>query len=210
MFCKNCQTEKCQSEFSKNKTRPKGYEYRCKSCQTKRGIDFYKKNKDKILKRIKTEYYPKNRRILINKQEKYRKTFKGIQTLRKASKKYYLKNRKEIIKKNSDYKKKRKSIDLNFYLTTLLRSRLNAALKNNQKAGSAVRDLGCSISELKAYLEVRFKPGMSWENHGKWHIDHIKPLSSFDLTNREEFRKACHYSNLQPLWSSENMKKGSK
>lgn len=91
-----------------------------------------------------------------------------------------------------------------------LRNRLRKALKSSQKTGSAVRDLGCSIPELKAYLEVRFQPGMNWGNYGKWHIDHIKPLSSFDLTNREELLKACHYTNLQPLWAKDNLEKSAK
>jgi hypothetical protein len=70
--------------------------------------------------------------------------------------------------------------------------------------------LGCSIPELKTYLESKFQEGMSWENWGiyGWHIDHIIPLDAFNLTNREEFLKACHYTNLQPLWAEENLKKG--
>lgn len=83
-------------------------------------------------------------------------------------------------------------------------------LKNNQKTGSAVSDLGCSVSDFKQYLESKFQLGMNWENYGTfgWHIDHIKPLSSFDLTNRLQFLEACHFTNLQPLWASENRQKG--
>lgn len=91
-----------------------------------------------------------------------------------------------------------------------LRTRLNNALKN--KSGSAVTDLGCSIDELIIYLENLFLPGMTWENKGRygWHIDHIIPLASFDLTKREQTKKACHYTNLQPLWAKDNLSKGSK
>ena len=92
-----------------------------------------------------------------------------------------------------------------------LRSRLHHAIKNGQKAGSAVRDLGCTIQQLKAYLESKFRLGMSWDNWALsgWHIDHIKPLASFDLTDREQFLQACHFTNLQPLWAKENLSKGS-
>jgi len=77
------------------------------------------------------------------------------------------------------------------------------------KAGSAVKDLGCTIPELIKYLESKFQLGMTWENHSStgWHIDHIIPLCEFDLTDREQFLKAAHYTNLQPLWAEDNLKK---
>ena len=85
-------------------------------------------------------------------------------------------------------------------------------IKNNQKTGSAVGELGCTIDEFKVYIENKFQEGMSWENwkHDGWHLDHIKPLSSFDLTDREQFLEACHYTNLQPLWGWQNMQKHDK
>ena len=93
-----------------------------------------------------------------------------------------------------------------------LRARLYVAIKNNYKAGSAVSDLGCTVEELRAYLGRLFSPGMTWWNWGVygWHIDHVKPLASFDLTDREQFKEACHYTNLQPLWAEDNLSKGSK
>ena len=95
-------------------------------------------------------------------------------------------------------------------MTCLLRARMSTAIRYKLKTGSAVSDLGCSIDFLKEYLKKQFKDGMSWENHGQWHIDHIKPLASFDLTDREQLIKACNYTNLQPLWAEDNFKKGSK
>lgn len=70
--------------------------------------------------------------------------------------------------------------------------------------------MGCTVEELKKYLESKWQEGMSWDNYGfhGWHIDHIKPLASFNLTDRDELLKACHYTNLQPLWCKDNMKKG--
>jgi hypothetical protein len=84
------------------------------------------------------------------------------------------------------------------------------ALKRGTKTGSAVSDLGCSIEELKKYIETKFLEGMTWENYGKWHIDHIIPLSKFNLSDREELLKAVNYTNLQPLWAEDNMKKSNK
>ena len=63
---------------------------------------------------------------------------------------------------------------------------------------------------LRNYLEKQFKEGMTWENYGQWHIDHIIPLSSFNLLDEKEVKKAIHYSNLQPLWAIDNLKKGNR
>jgi len=74
--------------------------------------------------------------------------------------------------------------------------------------GSAVRDLGCSIEEFKKHLEKQFVKGMMWSNYGKgkdkWQIGHIIPFCVVDLTDRKQFLEVCHYTNLRPLWHSEN------
>lgn len=104
--------------------------------------------------------------------------------------------------------------NVNTRLAIGLRSRLYQAMKNDFKVGSAVGDLGCSIEELRQRLESRFTVGMSWANYGqgknKWNIDHIVALANFDLSDREQFLKACHYTNLQPLWQPDNLKKGAR
>lgn len=112
---------------------------------------------------------------------------------------------------NRIYWANRRKTDINFKLKNNLRTRINSALKV-KRTSSISTLIGCSIAELKSYLESKFQPGMTWLNHTKdgWHIDHIKPLANFDLTNQEELYKACHYSNLQPLWAIDNLKKGDK
>ena len=109
-----------------------------------------------------------------------------------------------------DKRKGRYKTDIQYKLSVILRARFQMALKRNYKTGSAVRDLGCSIGELQVYLESKFQSGMTWDNHGLygWHIDHIKPLASFDLTDRQQLLLACHYTNLQPLWATDNLSKG--
>jgi hypothetical protein len=138
------------------------------------------------------------------------KQAKEVRNLAKSTK--YGENWDSFSGKRSIRAAKRKAklkTDINFKLADTLRSRLKHALKGNQKSGSAVKDLGCSIEELKKHLESQWQPDMSWNNWTKngWHIDHIKPLSRFNLSNRDEFLKACHYSNLQPLWASDNWSK---
>jgi hypothetical protein len=122
---------------------------------------------------------------------------------------YYERNKSKINAQKTIYKRKRRG-DVSYRLIENLRSRLYRALKKDHKSGSAVNDLGCSIRQLKKHLEAQFKPGMSWDNYGEWHIDHIKPLISFNLSDKKELKKACHYANLQPLWAKDNILKGCK
>jgi len=116
---------------------------------------------------------------------------------------------REYRKKRNIKNRYRYNNDIKYKITQTLRNRFYMSIKNNFKAGSVVRDLGCSIDELKSYLETKFQPGMTWDNYGLygWHIDHIKPLSSFDLTDRKQMLEACHYTNLQPLWAKDNLSK---
>jgi hypothetical protein len=149
--------------------------------------EYHKKNRDKIINRV-SEWGKKNPELV----RKYKKRWNDLY--------------------GNEYARNRRKTDPNFKLGAYLRNRINKAIENNQKSGSAVRDLGCSISELKEYLESLFQEGMSWENHrpSGWHIDHIIPLSSFNLKDREQFLKACHYTNLQPLWVKDNLKKNAR
>ena len=70
--------------------------------------------------------------------------------------------------------------------------------------------LGCSIEFFMEYIEKQFKSGMTWQNYGAWHVDHVRPCASFDLTDHEQQKICFHYSNLQPLWAVDNLKKGAK
>lgn len=99
----------------------------------------------------------------------------------------------------------RKRRCLNCTIGHNLRGRLRLALQRGTKTGSAVRDLGCTVAELRTWLEFQFAPGMTWENYGAWEIDHVRPLASFDLSDRSQLLQACHFMNLQPLWKQENL-----
>lgn len=188
------------------KTARKEYRRKAKKKIKEYNDIYYQKNKNKELKRAKK--YRKENPLKVSKTLKnYRN--KNKEKINKNFKCYYQKNRKKIIKQKVDYNTFKYKTDINFKIKSNLRAHLRTALKRNYKAGSAVRDLGCSIPKLKLYLESKFKLGMNWENYGLygWHIDHIIPLVSFNLSNRVEFLKACHYTNLQPLWAEENLKK---
>jgi len=185
--------------------------------------EYYYKNKLKINERCRK--YNKKNKLKINQQrKKYRKKnaekikaydkFRNIRDKDKRSKcrmRYYYKNKKIIIIKNSKYASKRRKKDLNFKLLINLRRRILLALKGKSKSDNTMNLLGVkNVEFVWAYLEKQFKPGMTRKNHGKWHIDHIIPCSSFDLTKPEEQAKCFHYTNLQPLWASENLSTGNR
>lgn len=115
--------------------------------------------------------------------------------------------RKRRAPKRRLYANERYATNIQARIAALVRNRLRKALKG-AGAASVIKALGCSIAELVIHLESRFADGMSWANQGEWHIDHIKPLAGFDLTDQDQFAKACHFTNLQPLWGSENQSKG--
>ena len=94
-------------------------------------------------------------------------------------------------------------------LRARLRGRVSSAIRSGKKA-STMELTGCNLDELKEYLGDRFLEGMSWENYGEWHIDHIRPCASFDLTSEEEQKMCFHFTNLQPMWAKENIQKSNK
>ena len=96
-------------------------------------------------------------------------------------------------------------------LALRLRQRLWEALGNRTYSGRMLRLLGCTVEQLMVHLEMQFEPGMSLENRGSvWHVDHVLPLSSFDLTDPAQVARACHFTNLQPLFARDNLSKGAK
>lgn len=151
----------------------------------------YRENPDvkKRKKEYQREWYQKNKDTEERKERH-----------RKSSLKYYNDLKKDPVK----YSK--------FKLIHNLRKRISEVLKvkktNNSGKGSKL--FGCTSQQLRDHLENQFKPGMTWENYGKWHVDHIVPVSSFNLNDIEQRNKCYNYTNLQPLWAEENMKKSNK
>lgn len=202
-FCKKCENTRTTEEFSMCSSNKDGLQNMCKLCwQQYRTI-----NRDKLLAGKKIydiehkEQKHANMKIWYEENREYVLQYKRDNYNLSAKLAYNKKYRIQRIKEDPSYK-----------LKGALRRRLNIAIKKGYKSGSAVKDLGCSVKELKIYLESKFKLGMTWDNWSRdgWHIDHIIPLSSFDLTDYEQLKKACHYTNLQPLWAKENMSKGDK
>lgn len=192
-ICSKCKKELTLDFFTERIHRGKKVIVaRCRPCLNEIAKQNRIKNKERIRK-YRYNYYIKNRELIILKSTQYKKD--NLEYHRRQSR---------------EYKRKRRNSDIEFKLASYLRTRINDYVKN--RAISAIKDLGCSVKELKQYLESKFQPGMSWDNYGRtgWHVDHIIPLSKVNLSNREELLKVSHYTNLQPLWASDNIRKGNK
>jgi len=186
--CSKCGIEKPIDcfPFVKEKRAKNGY-YKCycKSCKKDYAHDYFIKNKDKVVKSV-TKWQKKNK----SKVRKYKK------------KAYANGGKEKILQRN------RERYDFSY----AIRVRMRRAITQQRgiKCQSSLLLLGCSIAECRKYIENKFLPGMTWENYGDWHIDHIQPCASFDLTLPEEQKKCFHYTNLQPLWEFDNLSKGAK
>lgn len=162
------------------------------------------KNNKELINNLKEQVlniraYFKNYRNI--RDEKYKK---------KYGRTYYEKNKNELNKK----RRLRQKTDIQYRLSRVLGLSLWRTIKYRGKVKKNNKTLELigvkNINELMVHLENKFKPGMNWQNYGQWHIDHIRPVSSFDLSKKSEQFKCFNYQNLQPLWAIENIKKGNK
>ena len=168
---------------------------------------YYSDNREKIKEKHR-KYYLDNTEKLKKYQTEYK--IKNKEKIKEQNKNYALSHKNQKRERGRKYEKIKKKLDPQYSIAWHLRRRLYNALKGDFKKGSAIEMLGCSIQKVKLYLEAKFELGMSWDNHGKWHIDHIIPLSKFNLQDMEQLKLACHYTNLQPLWAFKNLSKGGK
>ena len=182
---------------------------RCRSIQSKtnwrgKNKERYRKSEaDRQRRRYHTE--PEYREYKL-KQANERYAGLTIEQKKRHGRKSYNKDR------HRNYMRMRYQKDLDFRLRNALRSRIRQAIirDSGEKSLKTTELIGCSVKELKQHLEAQFADGMSWDNYGEWHIDHIIPCASFDLTDEQEQRECFHYTNLQPLWGVDNIKKGDK
>lgn len=145
-----------------------------------------------------------------HKKRASRQYIKRSDKVKKKVKEYRVNNREKVRLTKRAYHKKKFDTDPRYRLTRRLRCRLKDALRKKswKKNTHFAEYIGCNLDFLKAHIEKQFKTGMSWANQGKWHLDHIIPLSS--ANTEEELYKLCHYSNIQPLWAEDNNAKSDK
>jgi hypothetical protein len=193
--CKTCKEVKPATGFGKNSRLKDGLYKSCKFCVN---------SKNKNYRLNDPEKYNSHKRKWLNENRE-----KRSQVVKKSLSKPEIKLKKKIYSKA--YKKQKYHSDIEYKLLSNVRSRMSHIF-SGRKSKRTLELLGCSVEEYKSYLESKFQDGMSWKNHKHdgWHIDHIIPLSSFDLSNEEELIKAFHYTNTQPLWAFENLSKNDK
>lgn len=218
--CSKCKIEKPFEEFGVRKKASDGRKSACKVCLRSDNRAYYNTNIEKESLRKKKQYDRDKDKIIAQQLEYYgknkerrsywvkKKRQEQPEVFNRYSKTYRTNNKENV----NTYFRERRQKDPFFKVKHCLRRRLGGSLEAKfwNKANTFKEYIGCTLEELKLHLEKQFQPGMTWENHGMhgWHIDHIIPLSS--AKNEAELYKLCHYTNLQPLWAIDNLKKGSK
>jgi hypothetical protein len=213
--CKTCQLELDLSSFSKN---GKYYRTQCKSC-CKQICDSRKYHLKDSYKNKKKQYRLNNKNKIKNWHKDYYVNNK--EKLLEQSRETYKKNKEKVCARTKVYRETNKE----WYRETKRKWRQKpenklkgnisrgiwGCLRGKQKSTKSIKYLGCFIEELWIHLEKSFEEGMTRENYGEWHVDHIKPLASFDFTkedSEEQLMIAWNYKNLQPLWAKDNLSKG--
>lgn len=197
--CNKCGVEKSFDLYYKQTKSKDGYQHTCKLCMA----DFFKKNH---IKRVE-----KNPNYLKESYQKEKNSEKRkLREIRfKENNPNYEKKGSEQFEKIKLRNKKRYENDIFYKLKQNVRNTILRGLET-EKSKLTEQILGCSIQELKQHLENQFSEGMSWENHSRdgWHIDHKFPLAK--ASSEEEIYKLNHYTNLQPLWWYDNLRKSDK
>jgi hypothetical protein len=216
--CSKCKVKKSLENFTYRKNTEQ-YESRCNKCVKEYFKEYYINNKKNILNKSNL-YYKDNIEKVLSNTKKYREN--NIEKIKKRKSDYHIKNCEKIREKTKNWRqenkekrnqteRERRKNDTLHKLVHYLRVRTNFYIRkmNIVKNNSSIKIIGCSPNFLKEHLEKKFTEGMSWDKMGKEiHIDHIIPLSS--SKSEDEIYKLCHYTNLQPLWAEDNLKKSNK
>lgn len=219
-ICSKCKTEKSIEEFYKRKNSKDGHRSYCKQCEIQSSLSWMNNNPEKV--KEYTNNHKKQKRESSNKwkEKNKEKTLELTNDWRKnnpdkskeASNNWKRNNREKVRVGKLKRHKERLKTDEQYRLMCNIRKRMQNAIKTQSgiKAYKSIELLGCTGNEAKEYLESKFQTNMSWDNYGEWHVDHIAPIASFNLIIPTEQKKCFHYSNLQPLWAEDNLKKSNK
>jgi len=158
---------------------------------------------------------PENRKLAYAIHEKWRKRpeVRAAQKLKRQNPEVKARHRENAKRYRNRPDVRLKLSHPKFRIRVNMRCRLRHFVKQVSHGKSMLKLIGLnSFAEFQAHLVSQFKPGMTWENYGRfgWHVDHKIPLSHFDLLDESQLLKAMHYTNLQPLWWYENLSKGNR
>ncbi len=214
-ICTKCNQMRQLIDFRMNKNTGK-YLNSCRSCCNKQRAE---RRRDPIVKerdrlwRAEYRSRPEFRELKKQKHIEYYARPGVAEHHRETCARWYRNNKEKQIQKKTKNEILRRHIDPNYRMICVLRSRLSNAIKmkGTRKMGHTMDLLGCNIGYFKNWIEFQFDDKMNWNNHGTyWHIDHVKPCSSYDLTNEQEQRACFHWSNMRPIEKTENIIKGDK
>ncbi len=188
----------------------------CNKCNLEKEISFFctKRNTCKVCYSNHLKLWREENKDIVKSQQKLRDLTRKTQNPLKEKERqrnYFINNKVKINDRIKKYKQIKRETDILFKLSDNIKSRLRQFLKskNISKNNKTFEIIGCTPQQLKEYIEIQFTEGMSWDLIGKnIHIDHITPLSS--SKTEEEIYKLCHYTNLQPLWAEDNLRKSNK
>lgn len=202
-ICTKCKLKKELIEFNKNKTKKDLYQSYCKICTKNYKLAYRELNKDVIKKwyNLNKDYYKNYYKSNKEKIDNYKLEW---EEKNKKNRRIYFNNYQKI------NNKKRRLNDPLFKLSGNIRNLIGQSFRRYAytKKSKTYQILGCTFEEFKQYLENKFTEGMNWNNIGEWHLDHIYPISL--AKDEEELIKLNHYTNFQPLWAVDNLKKGNK
>jgi len=208
--CSKCKIEKSVEEFSKQSASKDGLYPHCKSCRK-----IYRSMLDTRIPSGLVEKMCGDCKSMkpISKFGTSKSLKDGLQwRCKECAKLYYRENSEVMIAQVSARTKSRLANDPVFRWVQNTRTNLRDILKGRSNHAPSLELLGCTGEEWRAHLESTFKPGMTWENYGrgegKWQVDHITPVSSFDQEDHLQQLICWNFKNTQALWSHENMAKG--
>lgn len=205
--CTKCKEEKLLDEFKKHDSSTFGRYNHCRKCMSNYFKLHKEKNKESYKNRYALDLAKKSQKEEVVKKNRYLKKYELRKTLEPVVEKIKCNSKKEY---NRIYKRNRIAMDVDFRMRCNIRSLIKSVIKKQgyKKKSHTFDILGCEYETFKAYFESLFKPGMTWENHGYWHIDHIYPVSK--AKDEQHLLQLNHYTNLQPLWADENLRKRNK
>lgn len=234
-ICTKCGEEKPLSQFNKDKHHFDGFTSSCKKCRSEYAKEYHKQNAEKRIASYRA-WASNNKEYVKSKTREYyeahidqikeydRKRYsENIDKHRENSRKYRMEHLEERLKKGrehyaqnkkyySDWQSNKRKSDPTYRLNHNISNHIRISLQGNKAGRSWEKLVGYTLSQLKTHLEKQFTEGMSWDNYGQWHIDHIIPKTAFNYSTAEciDFKRCWSLKNLRPLWSLDNFSKSNK